>query len=85
MTTPEILPGLLLDWYDRHHRRLPWRAAPGTQADPYHVWLSEIMLQQTTVVVGRHYFTRFLERWPTVAALADARQEHVLAEWAGIG
>ncbi|WP_416366248.1 A/G-specific adenine glycosylase [Nisaea sp.] len=85
VTTPEILPGLLLDWYDRHRRRLPWRAEPGTQADPYHVWLSEIMLQQTTVVVVGPYFTRFLERWPSVIALADAPQEDVLAEWAGLG
>nr|WP_028466441.1 A/G-specific adenine glycosylase [Nisaea denitrificans] len=85
MTTPEILPGLLLDWYDRHRRRLPWRAEPGVQADPYHVWLSEIMLQQTTVVVVGPYFTRFLERWPSVIALAEAPQEDVLAEWAGLG
>jgi A/G-specific adenine glycosylase len=85
VTTPEILPGLLLDWYDRHRRRLPWRAEPGTRADPYHVWLSEIMLQQTTVVVVGPYFTRFLERWPSVIALADAPQEDVLAEWAGLG
>ena len=85
MTTPEILPALLLDWYDRHRRRLPWRAEPGIKADPYHVWLSEIMLQQTTVVVVGPYFTRFLERWPSVVALADAPQEDVLAEWAGLG
>ena len=85
MTSPEILPALLLDWYDRHRRRLPWRAEPGTRADPYHVWLSEIMLQQTTVVVVGPYFTRFLERWPSVVALADAPQEDVLAEWAGLG
>lgn len=85
MTSPETLPALLLDWYDRHRRRLPWRAEPGTRADPYHVWLSEIMLQQTTVVVVGPYFTRFLERWPSVVALANAPQEDVLAEWAGLG
>ena len=82
MTTSEILPVLLLDWYDRHRRRLPWRAEPGMRIDAYHVWLSEIMLQQTTVVVVEPYFTRFLQRWPTVNALADAPQQDVLAEWA---
>ena len=85
MTTSGILPDLLLAWYDRHRRRLPWRAEPGMRSDAYHVWLSEIMLQQTTVVVVEPYFARFLERWPTVNALADAPQEDVLAEWAGLG
>ena len=62
----------LLDWYDRHRRRLPWRALPGETADPYRVWLSEIMLQQTTVATVGPYFARFLDRFPTVAALAAA-------------
>src|SRR5205807_361214 len=60
----------LLDWYDRHARVLPWRAAPGAPADPYRVWLSEIMLQQTTVTAVAPYFARFLARWPQVEALA---------------
>ena len=64
------LPDRLLAWYDRHRRRLPWRAPPGRRADPYAVWLSEIMLQQTTVAAVDGYFRRFLERWPTVHDLA---------------
>lgn len=75
----------LLDWYDANRRTLPWRAEPGTAADPYHVWLSEIMLQQTTVATVKGYFEKFLRRWPTVAALAAAPQEDVLQEWAGLG
>jgi len=85
VSAPASLPALLLDWYDRHHRRLPWRSAPGETADPYHVWLSEIMLQQTTVAAVGPYFERFLARWPSVTALADAPVEEVLAEWAGLG
>jgi len=79
------LPGALLDWYDRNRRHLPWRAAPGERADPYRVWLSEIMLQQTTVVTVGPYFERFLTLWPTVTDLAEARLEDVLVEWAGLG
>ncbi|NVJ96735.1 MAG: A/G-specific adenine glycosylase [Alphaproteobacteria bacterium] len=75
----------LLSWYDRNRRALPWRAEPGVKADPYHVWLSEIMLQQTTVATVKSYFSRFLERWPTVEELAAAAQEDVLKEWAGLG
>ena len=75
----------LLGWYDRHRRSLPWRAAPGRRPDPYHVWLSEIMLQQTTVAAVAGYFRRFLERWPTVQALAAAPLDDVLREWAGLG
>lgn len=78
-------PGALLVWYDRHRRRLPWRAAPGTQQDPYRVFLSEIMLQQTTVVTVAPYYEDFLRRWPTVAALAAAPLEEVLSAWAGLG
>ena len=63
-------PSLLLAWYDRHRRRLPWRALPGERADPYRVWLSEIMLQQTTVKTVGPYFEKFVARWPDVDALA---------------
>jgi len=81
---PEIATRLLA-WYDRHRRVLPWRAPPGERADPYHVWLSEIMLQQTTVAAVGPYFRRFLERWPTVADLAAAPIDEVMREWAGLG
>ena len=83
--TPAHLVQALLDWYDRHRRRLPWRAAPGTRPDPYPVWLSEIMLQQTTVPVVAGYFERFLERWPTLDALAEAKLDEVLHAWQGLG
>ena len=76
---------LLLEWYDRHRRRLPWRALPGEQVDPYRVWLSEIMLQQTTVATVGPYFARFLERWPTIEALAAAQLDDVLHAWQGMG
>src|SRR5215831_21135946 len=75
----------LLAWYDRHRRVLPWRAGPGERADPYRVWLSEIMLQQTTVKTVGPYFARFLERFPTVAGLAAAPLDDVLSLWAGLG
>ncbi len=81
---------VLLSWYDRHHRELPWRVTPGDRAagvrpDPYHVWLSEIMLQQTTVQAVKRYFLRFVQSWPTVQALAGADEEAVLRAWAGLG
>ena len=75
----------LLAWYDRHRRELPWRAPPGQQSDPYAVWISEIMLQQTTVAAVRPYFQAFLQRWPSVATLAAAPLERVLQAWAGLG
>ncbi|UYN95730.1 MAG: A/G-specific adenine glycosylase [Enhydrobacter sp.] len=75
----------LLAWYDRHRRTLPWRALPGTRLDPYRVWLSEIMLQQTTVATVGDYYRRFVERWPTVGALAAAPLDEVLSAWAGLG
>src|ERR1700719_922796 len=78
-------PMSLLAWYDRHRRRLPWRALPGEAADPYRVWLSEIMLQQTTVTAVAPYYAKFLERWPTVRALAASPLEDVLKAWAGLG
>jgi A/G-specific adenine glycosylase len=75
----------LLAWYDRHRRRLPWRAGPGERPDPYRVWLSEIMLQQTTVKAVAPYYVRFLERFPSVEHLARAPLDDVLRAWAGLG
>ncbi len=79
--------GNLLTWYDAQARVLPWRVPPNSEqrAEPYHVWLSEIMLQQTTVAAVKPYFEAFTRRWPDVAALAAARDEDVLAAWAGLG
>jgi len=76
---------VLLDWYDRERRHMPWRVAPGKRANPYRVWLSEVMLQQTTVKAVIPYFNRFVKRWPTVADLAAADLNDVLAAWAGLG
>ncbi len=78
-------PALLLDWYDRHRRRLPWRPPAGERADPYRVWLSEIMLQQTGVKTVGPYFEKFVSRWPDVTALGSATQDDVLRMWAGLG
>jgi A/G-specific adenine glycosylase len=80
----------LLAWYDRHARVMPWRTGPadraaGVRPDPYRVWLSEVMLQQTTVAAVRAYFRRFTDRWPDVQALAGAGDADVMAEWAGLG
>ena len=80
----------LLAWYDRHHRELPWRVSPGERRtgrrpDPYHVWLSEIMLQQTTVEAVKPYYHAFLERWPTVGDLAAAPVDDIMKGWAGLG
>ena len=87
--TPD-LPAQLLSWYDRNARVMPWRTPPadrlaGATPDPYRVWLSEVMLQQTTVAAVRDYFRRFTARWPTVADLAAAADSDVMAEWAGLG
>ena len=79
------VPEALLDWYDRHRRDLPWRAKPGRTPDPYAVWLSEVMLQQTTVAAVKSYYQEFLTRWPTGEALAAAPLEDVLKAWAGLG
>ena len=77
---------LLLGWYDRNARTLPWRAPPGTHApQPYRVWLSEVMLQQTTVAAVKDYFAKFTARWPQVTDLAAAADEEVMAAWAGLG
>ena len=78
-------PADLLQWYDRHRRVLPWRARAGERPDPYRVWLSEIMLQQTTVKAVAPYYARFLARFPTVAQLAAAPLDDVLKLWAGLG
>lgn len=80
----------LLEWYDRHARILPWRVSPqcragGVNPDPYQVWLSEIMLQQTTVATVKSYFEKFTKKWPTVSDLASAQDDDVMGEWAGLG
>ncbi|MFN3210645.1 MAG: A/G-specific adenine glycosylase, partial [Roseovarius sp.] len=80
----------LLDWYDRHARQMPWRVPPaakqaGVRPDPYAVWLSEVMLQQTTVAAVKSYFERFTALWPTVTDLAAAEDAQVMGEWAGLG
>jgi A/G-specific adenine glycosylase len=87
---PESLSRQLLAWYDAHARVMPWRVSPqdrarGTRPDPYRVWLSEVMLQQTTVAAVKDYFHRFTARWPTVADLAAAPDAEVMGEWAGLG
>jgi len=78
-------PAALLTWYDRHRRQLPWRAAPGKRTDAYRVWLSEIMLQQTTVRAVGPYYMNFLKRWPNVKVLASTPLDEVLKAWAGLG
>jgi A/G-specific adenine glycosylase len=83
-------PGGLLAWYDRHARKLPWRVGPqdrasGLRPDPYRVWLSEIMLQQTTVAAAKPYFEAFAARWPNVESLAAAPRDEVMKAWAGLG
>lgn len=82
--SPALRPALLA-WYDAHRRDLPWRAAAGGSGDPYHVWVSEIMLQQTRVEAVKGYYARWLDRFPTVGALAEAPQEEVLKAWEGLG
>lgn len=80
-----VASGRLLAWYDIHRRVLPWRANAGDGIDPYRVWLSEIMLQQTTVKTVGPYFEKFVTRWPTVADLAASPLDDVLSMWAGLG
>lgn len=75
----------LLAWYGKNRRELPWRAKKGKKANPYHVWLSEIMLQQTTVPAVIPYFTKFTARWPTIESLASAKADEVMSAWAGLG
>lgn len=84
-STRKRLQKELLGWFDTHQRVMPWRARGGQRPDPYHVWLSEIMLQQTTVAAVTPYFERFIKRWPRIADLAAATQDDVLAQWAGLG
>ncbi|WP_420411917.1 A/G-specific adenine glycosylase [Roseibium sp.] len=84
------LSSSLLDWYDRHARSLPWRVSPenrrlGEVPDPYRIWLSEVMLQQTTVAAVKSYFEIFTRTWPTVNDLAAADEEDVMKAWAGLG
>ncbi|HYD45927.1 MAG TPA: A/G-specific adenine glycosylase, partial [Phenylobacterium sp.] len=88
--TPAAVRARLIAWYDAHARRLPWRVGPaeraaGVRPDPYRVWLSEVMLQQTTVPHATPYFLKFTARWPTVADLAAEDDGEVMAAWAGLG
>ena len=87
MTASAAISQSLLEWYGRAARRFPWRLPPGSgeQPDPYRIWLSEVMLQQTTTAAVIPYFEKFLDAWPTVDALAAAPEEDVLAAWAGLG
>jgi A/G-specific adenine glycosylase len=90
VTSGQDIAPALLAWYDRHARKLPWRVGPtdrarGVEPDPYRVWLSEVMLQQTTVAAVGPYFERFVARWPTVADLAAAPVDDVMRAWAGLG
>ncbi len=85
MSKIKNLQAALLDWFDRHRRVMPWRAAKGKRPNPYHVWLSEIMLQQTTVITVGPYFMKFTQKWPTVEKLAKAKLDDVLTAWAGLG
>jgi A/G-specific adenine glycosylase len=89
-STEADISARLLAWYDAHHRDLPWRVPPrdlaqGVRPDPYRVWLSEVMLQQTTVEAVKAYFRKFVDKWPTVEALAGAETEDVMKAWAGLG
>ncbi|TDT73068.1 A/G-specific DNA-adenine glycosylase [Litoreibacter halocynthiae] len=85
-----VTSGSLLAWYDQHARDMPWRVAPhdrarGVMPDPYRIWLSEVMLQQTTVAAVKDYFVKFTNLWPTVDDLAAADDPEVMAAWAGLG
>jgi A/G-specific adenine glycosylase len=86
-TQDSEISALLLAWYDRHARALPWRVPPGAgqRPDPYRIWLSEVMLQQTTVAAVKSYFHAFTTRWPRVQDLAAAPDADVMAAWAGLG
>jgi A/G-specific adenine glycosylase len=87
MMTPEkrlFFQKQLLQWYNQYQRALPWRAVD-VKPNPYYVWLSEIMLQQTTVVTVIPYFNRFIKKWPTITHLAHATQDEVFHLWQGLG
>ena len=75
----------MLQWYDKHARTLPWRALKGQQSNPYHVLLSEVMLQQTTVATVKPYFERFVKQWPTLTMMAAASLDEILVAWQGLG
>jgi A/G-specific adenine glycosylase len=81
----KLMVGRLLAWYDKNRRLMPWRALAGQKTDPYRVWLSEIMLQQTTVAAVGPYFQKFIKRWPSLNHLAAASQDDILRMWAGLG
>lgn len=85
MNTLSQIRDQMLSWYDNHARVLPWRSKPGERPDPYHVWLSEVMLQQTTVGAVIPYFEKFISIWPSVHEMATASQDDILREWAGLG
>lgn len=85
LATPLFGAEALLAWYDSERRDLPWRMKGGKRADPYKVWLSEVMLQQTVVKAAIPFYEKFVKRWPTVKRLARANREDVLAAWAGLG
>jgi A/G-specific adenine glycosylase len=82
---PASIAPTLLAWYDTHARDLPWRVRGGARPDPYRVWLSEVMLQQTTVATVRPRFAEFVARWPSVESLAAAADAELMAAWAGLG
>ena len=89
-STAADISSTLLDWYDKHARDLPWRNSPGAPLPddpewPYRVWLSEVMLQQTTVAAVKPYFLKFLRTWPNVSDLASASDDEIMAAWAGLG
>lgn len=84
-TEREFIRERLLSWYDEHKRDLPWRAKNQTLPDPYNVWLSEIMLQQTTVITVLNYYNKFIEKWPNFISLAAAKDDDIMAQWAGLG
>ncbi|AQX26974.1 A/G-specific adenine glycosylase [Bartonella sp. Raccoon60] len=84
------ISSLLLSWYDQNYRHLPWRTPPtkqikGIYPDPYQIWLSEIMLQQTTVEAVKPYFKKFLKLWPDLFSLSQASQDDIMKAWAGLG
>lgn len=81
----EEFRGLMLGWYDKHRRSIPWRAEKGEKPNAYHIWLSEIMCQQTTVQAVVPYFLKFVDRWPRIDDLANADREEVMKAWAGLG
>ncbi len=85
LTQPQELRGQILGWYDANGRDLPWRYKNGQKPNPYYVWLSEIMCQQTTVQAVKAYYTKFLNKWPTIHDLANASNEDIMEAWAGLG